>query len=103
MSKNRRLELHFMLCDILGSKNVYFQPPESAKLEYPCIIYNLSDIDIKYADNRPYAIRDKYAVTVVDKDPDSNIRRKILKLPQCKFSRFFTSDNLNHWMFDIYY
>ena len=39
-----RLELDEELVKILGSKNVYFQPPESLKLNYPAIVYSLSNI-----------------------------------------------------------
>ena len=31
---DRRLKLHEELCDILGSRNVYFQPPETVKMKY---------------------------------------------------------------------
>ena len=37
---DRRLQLHEELCSVLGSRNVYFQPPETIKLTYPCIIYS---------------------------------------------------------------
>ena len=37
-----RLNLHNSLIEALGTKSVYFQPPESVKLVYPCIIYEES-------------------------------------------------------------
>lgn len=103
MSKSRRLDLHFILCDILGSKYAYFQPPESVKLKYPCFIYKLSNIDTKYADNRAYSNRKRYDITYIDKDPDSATHEKLLELPYCSFDRFFTSDNMNHWMYTLYF
>ncbi len=56
---SRRLELHAKLVDFLGSGHVYFQPPESVRLTYPCIIYNLDDFDVKRADNELYLGKDR--------------------------------------------
>ena len=44
-----RLDLQSKLEKLLGNKNVYYQPPESLKMEYPAIRYSRSDIDSKYA------------------------------------------------------
>lgn len=100
---NRRLELHTILVDILGSRYVYFQPPESIKLNYPCIVYARSSADSKYADNRLYLHKKKYTVTVIEKNPDSAIPDKIAQLPLCKFDRHFASSNLNHDVYTLYY
>lgn len=101
---NKRLELHEKLCNILGSNHVYFQPPESIRLVYPCIVYSKSDVRTRYADNRMYNDSDLYDITVIDKDPDSIIYKDILKSFQmCSFNRFFTSDNLNHNVLNLYY
>lgn len=98
-----RLELHEVLCDILGSRNVYYQPPESIKMNYPAIVYSRNDISNKYGDDIPYMQSVSYQVTVIDKDPDSTIVSDIAKLPYCRFNRHFTSDNLNHDVFTLYY
>ena len=37
---NREI-LHKILKEIIGNDNVYFQPPESAKLKYPRILNNV--------------------------------------------------------------
>lgn len=100
---DRRPELHAKLVDFLGSGHVYFQPPETVKLVYPCIIYNLDNFDVKRANNRLYLGRDRYAVTIVSRDPDEPAVRKLLEWEYCSFNRFFTADNLNHWTFEIYY
>lgn len=100
---NRRLELHTILVDILGSRYVYFQPPESIKLNYPCIVYVRSSADSKYANNLLYLHKKKYTVTVIDKNPDSTIPDKIAQLPLCKFDRHFASSNLNHDVYTLYY
>lgn len=99
----RRLMLHEILCKILGTRNVYFQPPPTIQLEYPCIIYERNQIKSNYADNKSYSNVTAYSVTVIDQDPDSLILNKIQKLSMCRFSTHFTADNLNHDVFNIYY
>lgn len=98
-----RLELHEVLCNIIGSRNVYYQPPESIKMNYPAIVYSRNDISNKHGDDIPYMQSVSYQVTVIDKDPDSTIVNDIVKLPYCRFNRHFTSDNLNHDVFTLYY
>lgn len=100
---SRRLELHEILCGILGTRNVYYQPPESVKMTYPAIVYSREDIENTSADNLTYKQSYFYQVTVVDADPDSEIVRKVSKLPRCIYDRHFTSDNLNHDVFTICY
>lgn len=98
-----RIDLHEELCDILGSRNVYFQPPESVKLKYPCIIYERDNMEIIHADDTSYHLFKRYNVTVIDKDPDSEIPDKVALLPHCRFDRHYKGDNLNHDSFSIYW
>lgn len=100
---DRRLELQSKLEELLGSENVYFQPPESDKLKYPCIIYLLSSVDTMYANGSIYSKSKQYLVTVVDRDPDSELPWKILKLPYCSFVRSYSKDGLNNFVFNLYF
>ena len=100
---DRRPELHTKLCELLGSSHVYFQPPETVRLSYPCIIYNLDFINVKRADDVGYLGRKRYAITVISRDPDYSIVEELAMWPLCTFNRFFTVDNLNHWIFELYY
>lgn len=102
MAKSR-LTLHDELCVILGTRYVYFQPPETVKLQYPCIIYERSNSDVRYADNSMYNKLRSYTVTVIDKDPDSELPDRIEELSMCRLDRFYTADNLNHWIFTLFY
>lgn len=97
-----RLELHEMLCDALGSTNVYFQPPESVRMQYPAIVYSRYDIENRHANNGVYLQSTAYRVIVIDKNPDSEIVKKVSKLPRCLFDRSYRADNLNHDAFIIY-
>lgn len=82
---------------------VYFQPPESAKMTYPCIVYSRSSGKTTYAGDAPYAHELQYQVTVIDKDPDSAIPQSVAMLPKCTFVRHFTASNLHHDVFVLYY
>ena len=100
---NSRLELHTVLTTLLGQANVYFQPPPTVVMKYPCIVYALSNIETKYADDIIYKARKAYTATVIDQNPDSDIPERFTALNYCRFDRFFTADNLNHYVFAIYY
>jgi hypothetical protein len=96
-----RLELHSLLQ--LITPNVYFQPPENIALEYPCIIYKRDYAETKFADNEPYDHMLRYMVTVIDRDPDSDIPLKVAQLPMSVFNRFFAADNLNHDVYQVFF
>ena len=98
-----RIELHEKLKSLLGSKNVYYQAPESVKMEYPAIRYTKSDIDTKHANDKPYIHKKKYTITVIDGKPDNAVIDKILELPMCSYDRHYTANNLNHDVLTLYY
>ena len=98
-----RIELQALLEELLGSRNVYFQPPESIRMKYPAIVYSLNNIENFHASNIIHKQNVAYTITYIDEDPDSENVEKISKLPYCDFDRFYTSDNLNHYIFTLYY
>lgn len=98
-----RLNLQTLLEGLLGSRNVYFQPPASVIMQYPCIVYNRAAVDTKYANDKKYLQKKRYSVTVIDKNPDSLIPDKVSGLPLCSFDRHFKTDNLNHDIYSLYY
>jgi len=100
---DRRMELHQMLKNILKSDKVYFQPPPSVKMSYPCIVYERSYIHTTKADNMNYLNRVRYTVTLIGASPESEFIKEILEIPMCSYDRFFTSDGLNHDVFSLYY
>lgn len=98
-----RLQLQTLLEEIQGSRNVYFQPPATVQMKYPCIVYERDSIDSTFAGNKPYNHTKRYVVTVIDRNPDSDTPDKVAMLPLCSFSRHFTADNLNHDAFNLYF
>lgn len=98
-----RLNLHEELCEILGSRNVYFQPPASIRMKYPAIVYKRTRPNTKHANDKLYLSKQGYQVTVIDEDPDSEIVEKMIEFPMSSFNNHFVVDNLNHDVFSIYY
>lgn len=104
MGLEKRKELHRILSEVLGSNNVYFQPPEGKRLSYPCVVYSRNYANTKYADNRTYAFRYRYKITYIDSNPDSDfVERLGQRLPMCIFDQHYTADNLNHEVLNVYY
>lgn len=99
----RREDLQALLVLLLGSPNVYFQPPPTLVMNYPCIVYKREYKATLFAGNRPYRHRKRYLVTVITKDPDSDIPGRIADLPLCAYDRFYTADNLNHDVFKLFF
>lgn len=97
-----RNELHELLEQILGSSNVYYQPPASVKMDYPAIVYSKSDIQNSHADNKVYRQDISYEIIVIDKSPDSKAADTISCLSKCRFNRHYVADNLHHDVFTLF-
>lgn len=98
-----RIELHRILCEILGSTNVYFQPPMSIQISYPAIIYELDNINGPNADDKLYLKNRRYAVKYISRNPENEIVDALLDLPYCSFDRRFVANNLYHDCLDLYF
>lgn len=99
----QRLQLQDLLEEILGSSNVYFQPPANVQMQYPCIVYKRDAANTEFAGNNPYRHTRRYQVTIIDRNPDAVTYDKVAALPMCVLNRFFVADNLNHDVFDLYF
>lgn len=105
---DRRIKLQRILEGLFGDReknvpHVYFQPPETTAIQYPCIIYARDYGDTQFGDNNPYMFTKRYQVTVIDRTPDTPLVDKVAGLPMCTYQRHYTSDNLNHDVFNLYY
>lgn len=96
-----RLQLQTLLESL--TEHVYFQPPVNIQMQYPCIIYVRDTSLTAFAGNRPYQHTKRYQVTVIDRNPDSDLPDTVEKLPLCEFSRYFAADNLNHYVFNLHF
>ena len=88
---------------MLGSRNVYFQPPYNVQMQYPCIVYQRDSARTEFAGNRPYNYTQRYQLTHISRDPADETLAKIAALPMTSYSRFFVADNLNHDVFELYF
>lgn len=98
-----RPSLQIILEEILKSRNAYFQPPSSVQMNYPAIVYSLSNVDKLHANDNAYKLLTAYQVILIDKNPDTEFLTPILALPYCSFVRYYRADNLNHWVFTLYH
>lgn len=98
-----RLELQSKLEELLGSKNVYYDPPESIKMSYPAIRYTKSGITKTTADDKMYKLSNRYEVTHISKKPDSKVINALLDLPYCSYDRHYVSNNLHHDTLTIFW
>lgn len=117
-----RLDLDAEFRELLGSDYVYFSPPESLKLKYPCIVYHRTGANTRKADNNLYLLGFEYTVTIIDKDADSGafggynaitkeldynsdtlIEKMLKHFPMCRYVNHRVVNNLNHDTFTLYY
>lgn len=96
-----RLQLHDLLTEV--TEYVYFQPPSSDKMQYPCILYVQDGSSEEHANNELYQHAKRYQITVVDRDPDTEIADEVQALRYSSFERFFAVDDLNHFVFTLYF
>lgn len=102
--EERRLALDAKLRELLGNDNTYFQPPNSIRLKYPCIIYDLDGEDVKHADNLAYLFGRRFNIIHIHYDPDVDVMNEIRTgFTYCKFDRRYISDNLYHDVYTIYF
>lgn len=99
-----RLSLQSKLEEILGTKNVYFQPPENLRMEFPCFKYDLSKIKLKKANNAPYLVSKGYSLIYIHRDPDDEMVLDILSLfMYIEHIRQYKSNNLYHDVYQLYF
>lgn len=98
-----RQQLQSKLEELLGSRNVYYQPPESIKMQYRAIRYSRKKIDVRHANDAKYSKMNCYELIVIDTKPNDAFVDKLLELPYCSFDRHYVADNLNHDVLTLYF
>lgn len=99
----KRRELQSIFEKMLGSRNVYFQPPSNVRMKYPAIVYTRTSIDPIRADNGVHKLTTEYEVVVIDSAPNNELIYEFAKLPLCRHTRHYEQDNLNHDVFRLYF
>jgi hypothetical protein len=96
-----RSELHSIFKAM--TENVFFQPPNKLKMQYPAIVYERDDVETLFADNVPYHSHTRYSVTVIDPDPDGELRTMVAGLPMSAYDRGFQAEDLNHDVYNVFF
>ena len=105
-AEEHRLNLQAFLENVLPGEDTltaYFQKPGKTGLEYPCAMYNRDRTQVKFADNIKFFLKKRWTVTVMDRNPDSDIPDLIEALSWCELDRTFVTDGINHWVFTLHY
>lgn len=84
------------------AENVYYNPPSSVQLVYPCIIVQLDDVLHGHANNKVYKRDNRYALTIIDPNPDSELRAIIDDLPKTSMNRSYVADGLWHFSYTMF-
>jgi hypothetical protein len=100
--EQRSQELQATFEELLESRNVYYNPPESVEMHYDAIVFKRSSINNRFANDSVYMQSHFYTVTTITIDPDAPIIDKISKLPNCVFEASYVADNLYHNRFRIH-
>lgn len=99
-----RVELQEMLETFLGSRNVYFQPPESIRMNYPAIVYDLYRVNQRFASDRQHIGYPGWSITIIDRNKDVDyVSRMLEDFRYCSVERIYVADNLAHYSFIVYY
>lgn len=98
-----RLDLHNKLVSILGTNNVYYQPPENLKMTYPCIRYNLTKVNAVKASDSVHILHPRYEIMLIStKNMDSLSVRILCEIPQTIMERVYISDGMYHYVYSHY-
>ena len=96
-----RIKLQTLLENLLGSRNVYWQPPENLKMNYPAIVYSRDSVNNTRANDRLYFQQFPYTGVVITKDPEIEVIEKLSKMNNVGMSKPYVMDGLHHIPFSI--
>lgn len=101
--EGNRLVLHSLLTEVMEecgeTPSLYYQPPESMRLTYPCFVYHFDSFQNRNADNVKYTTRVSFDVTYITRSPTSRVPSRTNKIPLMSFDRYYTADNLHHYVY----
>ena len=99
-----RIELQEKLEKVLGSSNVYFQPPSNIKMKYPAFVYELSGEHVNKANNKRYIIYNKYTLTHIYQSVRNDLKEVIMNaFDFVEYDRRLVADGLYQDVYTIYW
>lgn len=104
-----RLDLDAEFREVLGSNNVYHQPPANIHMSYPCIVYEENPDEDLHADNDIFMTYHNWSVTLIRNYTNRDETKKLVDKikshfkPYIRVNQHFVTDNLIHDVFKLYY
>lgn len=99
-----RLFTHYKIQDAfdgIDGVNLYFRPPSSLMITYPCVIYDLKVVDVRHSDNQVYSDGERYEVSYITSTQDDRNWTRLRDIPGSRWIRNFNKENLYHHIFEI--
>lgn len=96
-----RLILYDKLNETFPNLKIYFRPSSKLNLQYPCIVYDVSTLRNKHADNNSYSVGTRFQVTVMSVVPGVDNIKDMFDIPRAQHIRSFTNDDIVHDIFHI--
>lgn len=84
MAPRPSTDLHDVLKNLMPGIPIYFQPPESIRMQYPCLIYTIDGTNSVHADNIKYADTRIYQLILVQRQPDTYLLDVVNSLQMCE-------------------
>lgn len=105
-NRQRWEDLRDILYTIHNTENVYYDPPTSIQMKFPCFRFTMNNTNVTYADNFTYLRKPRWTVTYITRDVED-----IEPLIKDMFDNFkylvqetqFKAENLQHVVFNLYY
>ena len=85
---------------------VYYDPPTSIQMEYPCFRFVMNNTDSRYADNVHYINHKRWAITYITRDVeeiDQVIKEVLDKFKYSTHETTYKAENLVHVVFNLYF
>lgn len=98
-----RAEFNAVLENIMGPGQVYFQTPDVRQLRPPYIVYDVGRDETVHADNLRYSTQMQYTVQLITRTADDPAIMALMDLPYSSRDRHYVSDQLHHYIFNIYF
>lgn len=84
--------------------DIKYQPKSATKLTYPCILYELSKVDVRHAEDKPYLMTKRYRITHIYKSIDNELIEEFLNaFDYVSYDNRQIVDGLYHDYYTIYY
>ena len=86
------------------ASHVYFQPPSDLRMMFPCIVYSKKSNKVTRANNHSYNSRQEYQLTIIERDPDSDLADKVVSHFQySSIGTYFVVDSLHQTTINLYF